>query len=82
MRRRGTPTPGTVVTLPPNVPHGWQNIGDEMGQMFAIAVPGGCEQLFMDIAESGADTTEKIAVLDARLGIFNETTQALGLNST
>ncbi|MDI7861471.1 cupin domain-containing protein [Rhizobiaceae bacterium n13] len=71
--------PGTVVALPPHVPHGWRNISDEPGQMFAIFTPGGCEQLFIDIADLGADTPEKIAVIEARLGIINDMTVALGL---
>jgi hypothetical protein len=75
-----TATPGTVVTLPPHVRHRWRNIGDEPGQMFAIVTPGGCEGLFLDIAQSGADTPEKIAVIEARLGILNDLTAALGLN--
>lgn len=70
---------GTVVTLPPLVQHGWRNIGDEPGQMFAIVTPGGAEQLFLEIAESGADTVEKIAIIEARFGIFNDATRALGL---
>ncbi|HVG47403.1 MAG TPA: cupin domain-containing protein, partial [Rubellimicrobium sp.] len=41
--------PGTVVTLPPFVPHSWRNISDQPGQMFAIVTPGGCERLFIDI---------------------------------
>ncbi|MNL86123.1 hypothetical protein D3C87_2146980 [compost metagenome] len=48
--------------------------------MFAIVTPGGCEQLFIDIETSCADTPEKIAVIEARLGIFNETTRAMGLS--
>ena len=34
--------PGTVVVLPPYVPHSWRNISDEPGQMFATVTPGGC----------------------------------------
>ncbi len=71
--------PGTVVTLPPHVRHGWRNIGDETGQMFAIVTPGGCEQLFLDIEATRATTPEEIAVIEARLGIFNDLTEALGL---
>jgi mannose-6-phosphate isomerase-like protein (cupin superfamily) len=73
-------TQGTVVTLPRNVPHSWRNVGDEPGQMFAIVTPGGCEQLFLEIMETNADTPEKIAILEARYGIHNDTTKALGLN--
>jgi mannose-6-phosphate isomerase-like protein (cupin superfamily) len=67
--------PGTVVTLPPFVPHSWCNISDEPGQMFAIVTPGGCEQLFIDIEATGARTPEEVAVLERRLGIINEATQ-------
>ncbi len=69
--------PGTVVTLPPFVPHSWCNISDELGQMFAIVTPGGCEQLFIDIEESGARTPEEVAMIERRLGIINEATQSL-----
>ncbi|WP_099558732.1 cupin domain-containing protein [Hartmannibacter diazotrophicus] len=70
-------SPGTVVVLPPFVQHAWVNIGNEPGQMFATVTPGGCEQLFLDIAASGATTPEEIAVIEARLGIINEATMAL-----
>ncbi|MEP9372861.1 cupin domain-containing protein [Mesorhizobium sp. KR1-2] len=66
--------PGTVVTLPPFVEHSWKNISDEDGQMFAVVSPGGCERLFIDIEATGADTPEKVAVIEARLGIINEAT--------
>jgi mannose-6-phosphate isomerase-like protein (cupin superfamily) len=69
--------PGTVITLPPFVEHVWRNIGDEPGQMFAIVTPGGCEQLFLDIAATGATTPEEIAVIERRLGIINAATRAL-----
>ena len=71
---------GTVVILPSNVRHGWRNIGDEPGQLFAIVTPGGCEQLFLEIEASGADTPAKIAVIEARHGIVNDMTLALGLS--
>jgi oxalate decarboxylase/phosphoglucose isomerase-like protein (cupin superfamily) len=70
---------GTVVVLPPHVPHSWRNIGEEPGQMFGTVTPGGCEQMFLDIEAFGADTPEKIAVIEARLGIINDITLALGL---
>lgn len=69
---------GAVVVLPPHVRHGWRNIGDEPGQMFGIVTPGGFEQLFMDIEASGADTPEKIAAIEAGLGIINDETRAIG----
>jgi quercetin dioxygenase-like cupin family protein len=70
--------PGTVVTLPPHVRHSWVNISDEPGQMFAIVTPGGCEQLFLDIEATGADTPAKIAVIESRLGIINDEIMRLG----
>jgi quercetin dioxygenase-like cupin family protein len=73
--------PGTVVVLPPDVQHSWKNIGEETGQMFATVTPGGFEQLFIDIETSGADTPEKIAAIEARLGVFNDVTLALGLTT-
>ncbi|MQX14023.1 cupin domain-containing protein [Sinorhizobium terangae] len=71
--------PGTVVVLPPHVRHAWRNISDEPGQMFGTVIPGGFEQLFIDIDASCADTPEKIAVIEAHLGIVNDMTLALGL---
>ena len=69
--------PGTVVVLPPNVRHSWRNISDEPGQMFATVTPGGCERLFVEIEATGADTPEKIAAIEASLGIINDETEAL-----
>jgi quercetin dioxygenase-like cupin family protein len=69
--------PGTVVTLPPFVPHSWCNISDEPGQMFAIVTPGGCEQLFLDIEATRTRTLEEVAMIERRLGIMNAATQAL-----
>lgn len=71
--------PGTVVVLPPQVRHSWRNISDELGQMFAIVTPGGCEQLFIDIEAMDADTPQKVAALEARFGIVNDHTRALRL---
>lgn len=72
--------PGTVVVLPPDIEHSWKNIGEETGQMFATVTPGGCEQLFIDIEQSGANTPEKVAEIEARLGIINDMTRTLGLS--
>jgi mannose-6-phosphate isomerase-like protein (cupin superfamily) len=69
--------PGTVVTLPPFVPHSWRNISQEVGQMFAIVTPGGLEQLFMDIEQENARTSAEIAVIERRMGIVNDATKAL-----
>lgn len=71
--------PGTVVVLPPHVPHKWWNIGEEPGRMLGIVTPGGCEQLFLDIvSEKPADHLD-IARIEHRLGIANDDTRALGL---
>ena len=69
--------PGTVVVLPPNVRHSWRNISDEPGQMFATVTPGGCERLFIEIEATGADTPEKVAEIEASLGIINHETEKL-----
>jgi len=45
--------------------------------MFATVTPGGCERLFVEIEATGADTPEKIAAIEARLGIVNEETERL-----
>lgn len=69
--------PGTVVTLPPHVRHGWINISDAEGQMFAIVSPGGCERLFMEIERRDARTPREIAEIEHELGIINDETEAL-----
>lgn len=69
--------PGSVVFLPPNVEHGWINVSDELGQMFAIVSPGGFEQLFIEIDATGAETDEEVARIERRLGIVNDATRAL-----
>ncbi len=74
--------PGTVVVLPPNVRHGWKNISEELGQMFAIVTPAGFEGLFFEIEGSGVDTPEEIAAIEVRYGIRNELTEAMGLTSS
>jgi hypothetical protein len=72
--------PGTIVILPQHVEHAWRNIGSEMGQMLGIVTPGGCEGMFRDIAALGQGATlEEIARVEARYGIANSQTAALGL---
>jgi quercetin dioxygenase-like cupin family protein len=68
---------GTVVTLPPHIPHSWINIGDSMGQVMAIVSPAGCEQLFIEIAKLDHPTPRDVALIEKRLGIYNEETQKL-----
>lgn len=68
---------GTVVTLPPHVPHGWVNIGDTMGQVMAIVSPAGFEQLFLEIAKLDNPTPRDVALIEQRLGVSNDETRRL-----
>lgn len=70
---------GAVVVMPPNIPHSFRNIGDEPGQMCVTVTPGGFEEMFFEIGKSGASTIEAIAAIEARFGIVNAQTKALGL---
>lgn len=69
--------PGTVIVLPPHVPHSWKNLSDEPGRVFVSVTPGGFERLFIEIEATGADTPEKIAAIEASLGIVSEETEKL-----
>jgi quercetin dioxygenase-like cupin family protein len=69
---------GTVVTLPIGVQHGWKNVGDRPGVVFGIVTPGGFEQMFVDIEETGARSDVEIATIEARFGIVNTATRRLG----
>lgn len=60
---------GTVVTLPPHVPHHWINIGHTTGRMMGIATPGGAEQLFLQIAQLEHPTPDDIMRIEQSLGI-------------
>jgi mannose-6-phosphate isomerase-like protein (cupin superfamily) len=71
-------SPGTFVALPPHVPHKWWNIGDGMGLMMGMAAPGGCEQMFLDIAAAGSSDPSDIARIEAHIGVVNAETKALG----
>lgn len=70
---------GTVVVLPPHVRHKWWNIGEHTGRMLGMVTPGGCEQLFLEIAAAAPGTQSDIARVEHRLGIVNDDTRALGL---
>ncbi len=72
--------PGTVVALPPHVPHKWWNIGDTTGRMLGLVAPGGCEQQFLDIATEKPTTRADIARIEHRVGITNDEVRALGLD--
>lgn len=70
--------PGSIVVLPPHVEHAWRNIGQEMGQMLGIVTPGGCEEMFRDIAALGSGATRRqIASIEDRYGIINDETRKL-----
>ena len=71
--------PGAVVVMPPNIPHSFRNVGDEPGQMLVTVTPGGFEQMFFEIGKTGASTIEAIATIEAKFGIINAQTTALGL---
>jgi quercetin dioxygenase-like cupin family protein len=60
---------GTVVTLPPHVPHHWLNIGDTTGRMMGIATPGGAERLFLELAALENPTPADITRIEQSLGI-------------
>ena len=68
---------GSVVTLPPHVPHAWVNIGDTMGQVLGMVTPGGLEQLFLEIARLGDPTMQQVAMIERSLGIDNAETRLL-----
>jgi hypothetical protein len=68
---------GFTLALPPNVSHHWINIGDSPGQVMAIVSPGGCEQLFIEIAKLDRPMPAEIAAIEKRLGIINEETRRL-----
>lgn len=61
---------GATITLPPHVPHRWQNISDEEGRMLAIVTPGGFEALFVELQRRGAETAE-IHAIERSLGIVD-----------
>jgi mannose-6-phosphate isomerase-like protein (cupin superfamily) len=70
--------PGTIIILPRYVEHAWRNIGSEMGQMLGIVTPGGCEELFREIAALGPGATARqIASIEDRHGIINDETRRL-----
>lgn len=63
--------PGTVVSLPPHVPHRWQNVGDTPGHVFGIATPGGFERYFLELERRNATTAEAILAIEAELGVID-----------
>lgn len=64
--------PGSVIALPPNIPHKWKNVGDRPGHIFGIATPGGFEGFFLALAaHDGIMSPEEIAALNAKFGIVD-----------
>lgn len=61
---------GTVVVLPPNIPHHWINVSDVTGRMMGIVTPGGFEQFFLEMERLGVETLEEVIALQAGLGVF------------
>lgn len=73
---------GTVVALPPHVPHKWWNIGEDTGRMLGIVTPGGCEELFLELLAQQPGSRSDIRRVEHRLGIFDDETRALARDST
>lgn len=70
--------PGTVVTLPPNIPHTWRNVSDVPGQMFGIVTPGGFEAFFFALAETPPQTAAELEAIEARFGVLSGDIARLG----
>lgn len=63
--------PGSVVTLPRNVPHRWEFLGEDAGSLLIYVMPGGCEQMFLEIDGSPPIRgTEALIALQQRYGII------------
>jgi hypothetical protein len=39
-------TAGATVAVPPGIPHGFKNIGEDMARFFVVLTPGGLETFF------------------------------------
>lgn len=61
--------PGTTVTLPPNVPHQWKNVGEENGLVLTFVTPGGFEEHFIEIAKLDEVTDQAMADIDRKYGV-------------
>ncbi len=61
---------GTVVFLPPNVPHEWRNVGETEGRLMGLVTPGGFEHFFMELERTGADTMERILSIQEQFGLI------------
>ncbi len=58
--------PGTVMVLPRNVPHTFQNVGKTSGRVMVVIMPGGLEGFFKEVDRRGlkmpGDEAEIIAL--------------------
>jgi len=70
--------PGTVVTLPPHVPHTWRNVSEAPGQMFGIVAPGGFEAFFQALAETPPQTAADLEAIEARFGVLSGDVTKIG----
>ena len=66
-------TEGFTITLPRHVPHSFENIGDTLGHLLTLVIPGGFEQIFLDTERLGPNPSpEQLATLDAKYGVVDE----------
>jgi quercetin dioxygenase-like cupin family protein len=64
--------PGTVIVAPPNVPHSFTNISDEVGKVLVIDTPVDGKRgtdFFVDWADQNTQSAESIAKINAAYGI-------------
>src|SRR5205823_5477532 len=51
------PAPGTVVHIPPGVPHGFKNVGSTRARLVDYHFPGGFERFFEEVGVAAIDDT-------------------------
>jgi mannose-6-phosphate isomerase-like protein (cupin superfamily) len=60
---------GSVIVLPPLVPHHWRNVSDITGRMMGFVTPGGFEHFFIELERVGADGPAAILPVQQRFGL-------------
>jgi quercetin dioxygenase-like cupin family protein len=55
-------TAGDVVDVPPDVPHGYTNVGAEAGRLFCLFTPGGTMQRFFEAVDDLVTRRPDLAV--------------------
>lgn len=70
--------PGSVIALPPHVPHQWLNVGSEPGRLFGLVTPGGFEQMFLDFRALGEVSDADANAIEAGLGLIDGPAAAAG----